>query len=341
MKKNRIIYTLSGAVMLSAAVSCTYDITLDGLDREGKLYLVCIPGGSDTTVFSLKTTYPVSGGSRVSVDVKTADVKLSSENRTVQLLRSDGTVPGIAEGMFYTLEKFLAGETLEMEASLNGIPPVSARTVIPAAFPRFDVMIAPVQLSGKDSGVKEGLSFRVTFDDSEDSRYYGMQVMSRIPSPDEADGYYEYYKSPFYMDENSVFSNLTPMLTISYMGASRLGTFSEAPMVLWDGNIEENIRRELVLEFLDNDSVLDGDIRKSEFKVIMYRLSPEFYRFAKACFVTDNNSLVNMGLASPSFTYTNVSGGMGIFGAVSMSETEWLEYSVKAEDASGAGVNGM
>lgn len=336
MDMKRIIYTLSAAVMLSAAGSCTYDITLDGLDKEGKLYLICVPGGSDTTVFSLKATYPVSGDRRVTADVKTADVRLSSGGRTVQLLRSDGTLPGIAEGMYYTLEKFQSGETLEMEASVNGVPPVSARTSVPASFPRYDVRIEPVQLSGKDSGVKKGISFRVTFDDREESRYYGMQVMARLPSTDETDGYYEYYKSPFYMDENTVFSNLAPMLTISYTGASRLGPSSDSPMVLWDGNAATDVRKELVLDFLDSDSVLEGDMEKSEFKVIMYRLSPEFYRFAKASFVTDNNPLVNMGLSAPSFTYTNVSGGTGVFGAVSMSETEWIEYSVKAEGPAGA-----
>lgn len=326
----RIIYTISAAVMLSAAGSCTYDITLDGLDRDGKLYLICVPGGSDTTVFSLKAAYPVSGDRSSLSDVRNAEVKLTSGGRPVDLLRADGSVPGIAEGMYYTVEKFPAGEILEMEASIDGLPSVSARTAVPAPFPRYDVRIESVQLSGKDTGVREGLSFRVTFDDQEDSRFYGMQVMARLPSSEEKDGYYEYYKSPFYMDENTVFSNLAPMLTISYTGASRLGTstFSEAPMVLWDGNSWESARKELVLEYLDTDGILDGDMMKSEFKVIMYRLSPEFYRYAKACFVAENNPLVNMGLASPSFTYTNVSSGAGIFGAVSMSETDWIGYSV-------------
>ena len=63
---------------------------------------------------------------------------------------------------------------------------------------------------------------------------------------------------------------------------------------------------------------------KSEYRFEMYRLSDEFYNYAKAQYLANFNMLSNFGVSPPNFTYTNVLGGIGIVAGISGDATQWL-----------------
>lgn len=65
---------------------------------------------------------------------------------------------------------------------------------------------------------------------------------------------------------------------------------------------------------------------KERYKAVIYRLSPEFFKYAEAQNHLDNNMLAEIGLAPASFAYTNVTNGLGLFAGVAVAETEWFEY---------------
>ena len=73
---------------------------------------------------------------------------------------------------------------------------------------------------------------------------------------------------------------------------------------------------------------------KSEYRFEMYRLSDEFYNYAKAQYLANFNMLSNFGVSPPNFTYTNVLGGIGIVAGISGDSTGWLTTPkwVKPED---------
>ena len=48
------------------------------------------------------------------------------------------------------------------------------------------------------------------------------------------------------------------------------------------------------------------------------------YRKVKSDYIIRNNSYISQGLVSPSFIYTNVNGGLGLFGSLSVSRSPWL-----------------
>ncbi len=54
---------------------------------------------------------------------------------------------------------------------------------------------------------------------------------------------------------------------------------------------------------------------KTSYYFFIYRLSPEFYQYAKALYQSNFDFLSNMGLTPANFTYTNVTGGMGFVGS--------------------------
>ena len=56
---------------------------------------------------------------------------------------------------------------------------------------------------------------------------------------------------------------------------------------------------------------------KTWYEVEIYALSEELYNYCKAQYLENFNILANFGVTPPNFTYSNVSGGIGIVGGVS------------------------
>lgn len=59
------------------------------------------------------------------------------------------------------------------------------------------------------------------------------------------------------------------------------------------------------------------------YRVRVYRLSPEFYRYWLARYSIDNDDLSSLGWAPSNFAYTNVVGGFGVLGAVCCLDFGW------------------
>lgn len=75
----------------------------------------------------------------------------------------------------------------------------------------------------------------------------------------------------------------------------------------------------------------DGDERKlllqtARYEFILYRMSDEFFYYFKALYQSNFDFLSNMGLTPANFTYSNVSGGLGMVGSASSCsiETDWM-----------------
>jgi len=68
-------------------------------------------------------------------------------------------------------------------------------------------------------------------------------------------------------------------------------------------------------------TIVPGDVRiplgvETQYSFTFFRLSPEFYLYAKALFQSNFDFLANMGLIPANFTWSNVHGGLGFVGAV-------------------------
>ena len=62
-----------------------------------------------------------------------------------------------------------------------------------------------------------------------------------------------------------------------------------------------------------------------EVQMEVFRLSEELFNYCKAQYLMNFNMLSNFGLSPPNFTYTNVSGGVGIVGGISSYKTVWFD----------------
>lgn len=74
---------------------------------------------------------------------------------------------------------------------------------------------------------------------------------------------------------------------------------------------------------------------KQEIRLELYRLSDELYNYCKAQYLVSFNMLSNFGVTPPNFTYSNIVGGIGIVGAMSVTKSDWQtlsEYELPAEE---------
>ena len=62
-----------------------------------------------------------------------------------------------------------------------------------------------------------------------------------------------------------------------------------------------------------------------KYRISLYSLSEEFYRYLKSLNDQKNNGLGNSELAPIRSTYTNVINGIGVVGGCRMFQTEWID----------------
>ena len=67
------------------------------------------------------------------------------------------------------------------------------------------------------------------------------------------------------------------------------------------------------------------------YKVEVFRVSPEFYRFNKAQSMIEDNYLATVGLSPSTFSYTNIKGGFGVLGTLTGTSTPWYQAPAEPE----------
>ncbi len=325
--------------VMAAVLSCRYTFDLTGLSDKGKIYMMCIPGGSDTTIFELKSTVPLTDAGTKPVPVENATVSFSVNGTPENLLLSDGSDPRIPEGSFYTLKKFSAGEILDFSASAEGLGDISTETVVPDRFPDVLTEIG-LETEYNSFGQYDALALKVSFrDDPSGKDFYGIMVQGQVyyvrnfdtgqeDFPAEDYCYFPYV----FTDDTMDMSSEKPELRINYTGGNRLNEDSSDPEMLLfnDGSFNGRIMELSVNTNYIQDcryTMNTGTVEcRSRYRFILFKLSPEFYDSIKAWY---NRSYglpyVEYAMSSPSFVYTNIRGGLGFFGAVNVSVSEWMD----------------
>ncbi len=339
MKHNTILIFLLTLVVSS----CEYELDFSGYDRTGRLFVFGMPGSSDTTVVRLNSTIPIGDRNSLPLPLDDAQVSLVVNGEEVVMKRADEAVPSLPEGCFYTLHPLSPGDRVEVRAAAEGAEPVWAESVVPEMFPEYQLAMEVV-MSADNYPVD--LIFSVSFKGDPDvSDHYAMQVCQRkeyynysIDSGYEYPGNYEYEYIGYEVGDDSD-DGLYPFrkpIIVNYNPIKGLYLYENAPMVIFNEDTSEN--GEETLEFLadyssdmvtqgtfdENGVLIEGKGYHISYKMILYRLSDELYNFIRANEILDVNLPVLVGAAPPSYLYTNIRGGVGVFGGISVTETDWI-----------------
>ena len=300
------------ALIMSALAlqGCETRFELKGMSENPKIYVYGIAGMSDTTAIRVCKTVPLTGVTDPADSREVSSIELTVDGKVVTLSKADADTPGVPKGYLWTTEDIPGGSEVVLKASADGAEDVSSVFYMPEEIPAFEVIYtsAPAfKFTFKDDGSTEDCYAIMVY--GECTRVKDGETTVNIRACD-----------PYEPDEDFGMETRTDYLDVDMNdGTARLWPDTE-----FNGQ-EVSLSLE-VWTYFDGIHNSKYDEVKERYKAVIYRLSPEFFKYAEAQNHLDNNLLAEIGLAPASFAYTNVNGGLGLFAGVSVAETEWFEY---------------
>ena len=262
--------------------------------------------------------------------------------------------------LWYTDSPIKDGDDLSLEVKARGLEGVSAHTTVPQKVVIQNVEAAPRCTTITDFDASYTMSFMrfdLTLADASEDDFYGVRVMLH------SDILYSYdngtSESYTYDGNGSMinWSNDSGMMgdiqeyqgpwTPAYYNNYFIDSYRGSGIQLIPGSSLKNghLEFDCSVEFSSAESsetydyseetgelIPSGNVDisiNSQYKILVYRVSPEFFRFNKAQYLLDSNYLAQVGLSPSTFSYTNVNGGFGVLGALTATSTPW--YPTPAE----------
>lgn len=304
--------------------SCTYHFELDDVGASSKLVLYSYPGSADTTVVHLSRSLPVSQKGELVRGLKGADVHLSVNGEAVPLAWTDDSIPGVPAQSYYAVKAYEDGDKVNITAAVEGMKTVSSATVVPSLFP-----LTSIKLAHKDDSPSQ-CQFRIHFTDHALTKdYYALKVERKQL----------FWNDGKYSEEsNTLALNLDdePLLNTS-SGLDDILMIENGfyrNLYYWDDTKIQGKSYTLRLNTYYETDYEDDFITPEgvehikcqvKYRISLYSLSEEFYRYLKSLNDQKNNGLGNSELAPIHSTYTNVSNGIGVVGGCRMFRTEWID----------------
>ena len=329
-------------LLLLILVSCERDAKFNP-DDTGKIYLYGIVSDGRDDLIKVNVSRPVFGEEAAMPE--DVSITLEADGNEVELTRDVEYVSsGDGEIAYLVNEPFASGQKLTIRAESAGLPSAEAVAVIPEPLPEFAVSHSVEEsYRVKDGNLLYGTfstlsKFHVVIDEeySKDA-FYGVQVLRKkhievVGTPDypidesrygkeEYDNIYEY---PVMTELSSVKHEII----IDHDG----GELLVAEMIDEDGKIAfdvyvDNEPRYMTDAEWEGDELVYACYEYYEYKIKVFRIPHEMYHSLRSEYIKENSDApLHLGFSPVTYAYTNVKGGLGMFAAVTSSETEWIDY---------------
>lgn len=312
MKK--IIYM----TLIAILSSCNYHFELDEVEAREKLVLYCFPSNNDTTVIQLYRSVPVNKKEPLDKSVRNADIHFMVNGKEQAIYWNEDSTLSLPAQCYYTLGNWGKSDCLQLKASATGLPLITTQTAMPGDFPLKEIRMTP------KGGSENTLQVLVTFNDNRGTNdFYGIRLIKKgIKTLDNKEEV-SFHSVEFDLKDEPLLNNLSDLDEI-FMFSNH---FFQNLYIWDDGKIQgKEYMIRLNMDYQkDYDVDWDNFSYRTEYKIYLYTLSPEFYSYFKTLNNINNNDLGNHGFSPTFHHYTNVSNGIGVMGACRITETEWLK----------------
>ena len=300
----RKVLMIFAVLMTITGCRFSFEIEETGLEKE-----ICIRSmicADSTATILMHKAVPITDVARVDTAMVTPVLTLKCNGQEV------GTASSGAEngGRRFKADAFKEGDKLELTAGAEGMETVMASTVVPGFFTGYE--IGEFEIT---SGLVDKYRIVISYeDDPETDDFYGVSVeqTALIQDPD----WEEPIEDSFHLYPGEGYDELT------------LDPGAYSPTV-------SEIEGQTVFIWKDEDEDGSYEVRfqgsyahpycvEIRTRFCFYKLSEELYKTLKADFEAGYNPLFYIGLATPSFTYSNIRGGIGYFGAYSKTWSDWI-----------------
>ena len=333
------IYNILAASLLLMLSSCYKEMPFKGMETDPQLYLQCLPGAQDTTVFWLRSTIPVNQ-LLVDRDIFNAVMTFKVNGEEVRLHRNAGQSSSFPENAYFTTKPLSGGDKLEFYAEADGYEPISAQTIIPQELnditlssmlipsPNPDYYIAAIDDRSSQNIGEIIPKFNVTFQDEPGVRnYYMAEVQQLVYSRDGK-------RLPY--GESAVY--VVPRINTDLFEQAQTDVILANHNSPWQTiELDRTSGTRLVMFF--DDKEFDGQKYTKEVMVNrhasgfttkyifrLYRVSEELYKYAKAWYTIRKAEFSELPSSTPFMAYNNIKGGNGIFAGVTVFESGLIEF---------------
>ncbi len=328
-------------LLLLILVSCERDAKFNP-DDTGKIYLYGIVSDGRDDLIKVNVSRPVFGvEAAMPEDVS---ITLEADGNEVELTRDVEYVSsGDGEIAYLVNEPFASGQKLTIRAESAGLPSAEAVTVIPEPLPEFAVSHSVEEsYRVKDGDLLYGTfstlsKFHVVIDEefSKDA-FYGVQVLKKkqievvgtLEDPiDESLYGNEEYDNIYEYPVMTELSSVKHEIIIDHNG----GELLVAEMIDEDGKMAFDVYVDNEPRYMTNaewhgDELVYACYEYYEYKIKVFRIPHEMYHSLRSEYIKENSDApLHLGFSPVTYAYTNVKGGLGMFAAVTSSETEWID----------------
>ena len=290
---------------LLALTACNYTFELKEADMKPMIAVQAKICADSSVVINVHKTVPLTQIGKMDTTLLHPHYSLLSNGTEVETTyEMDGE-----GGMIIKADFFKSGDKLDFTFSADDMETVNAVTVIPAAFPKNTVTLVA---SGNLQIAYE--------DDPEEDNYYAAIVTWRgqIGNYDTEGNLtpgHEITDGTIYIPRDLEAINLDP-------GAysPKVSKLNEKYIYFWSDKDEEDNVYDLMYNYAyQADHILNREVGLS-----LISLSEDMYRTLFAEYDINSNPFANLGLSSPSFTYSNVRDGLGHFCSYSVTQSKWI-----------------
>ena len=258
--------------------SCQKELSSERIDGDLCLYMNCLIGNAGDKEIDIRAAYPLKSQGKASIMIEPSDICLTLNQSPLDLRRPESDLYGT--GSIFTFDTEInPGDEIVVEAKKSGFPCVTAATRVPRPVKLISATVKNI-LSGY-------IEMEIIFEEDEEGHYgilFNDFEISEAPGIVSAESY-------------------DMIIPDSILGKS---------VQLWNRNKEKREGKKVTVRtYVDIDRI---NLPKS-LDISILSLSPEAYGYLKGKYINRNINPATIGMATPTFSYSNVIGGIGVIGS--------------------------
>ncbi|MBO5419556.1 MAG: DUF4249 domain-containing protein [Bacteroidales bacterium] len=286
------------------AISCEMIFDIEYENGKNRFLIACVPSAGDEKVeIHLSLARSVSAPVEEPLRPEDIDLRLFADGKSIPVKYDRTNGP-----QFYYISEFpiRAGQDIRIEARADNYETAYSEIEVPQPpVLASDIMVENILLTSDPLYGTCEVSF---IDNPETEDIYGLMLWRTKTSSADVPSLH----TPCAIDLN-VDSFVFPD---KYEVDLNVGQ-----MIFWKESASSQ-EQTIKLDIITLESSAKGD--PFIYRPVIYRLSPELYRYCKGQWDMRNNFVSTSGFSPATFAYTNIVGGIGILGAMSPVTGPWF-----------------
>lgn len=294
-------YTLYVILALSVFSSCQENLDLNRIEGEEKLVVYSFPSTNDSIFIRVSKSLPTNSDKEQFFKIKEVKFAVNGKQEPVEY-KGKGNDQLLSE-VYYVTGRCNIGDTVDLEVSADDLASVHSSAVIPPKPEIVSTVVDTVFVKGKWF-----TQLRLEFKNVAYTAYFAVRVIGV---------------------EQTEISTREEIQSIDTENEPLLNGHSDADINFGNSN---DYYHDMYI--FDNSEIKDHTYTLHlntpyrnyipRYKIQLFRITGDYYRFLKSLNDIDNNDLSNYGVSLMTPTYTNIINGIGVMGSYNVVESPWV-----------------